>query len=68
MKKNTSWPVGLTYDPAYTEHFKILKREINGKEVDVIFRKGNPGMTPARISDWVSMGLVLSVSSSMADA
>jgi predicted acyl esterase len=56
MKKNTSWPVGLTYDPADTEHFKVVKREINGKEVDVIFRKGNPGITPARAAELRAAG------------
>ncbi len=35
----------IEYDPADTEHFKTKKRDCFGEEVDVIFRKGKPGMT-----------------------
>ncbi|MBR2802107.1 MAG: CocE/NonD family hydrolase [Erysipelotrichaceae bacterium] len=45
MKKYTAWPGIIGYTPEDTEHFKTVKREINGKEVDIIFRKGTPGIT-----------------------
>ena len=45
MKKNTEWRNIPSYDPNDKVTWKKVKREINGNEVDVIFRKGNPGMT-----------------------
>ena len=44
MKKYTNWPHVPPYDPEDPQ-FKIVKRTINGKETDVIFRKGHPGIT-----------------------
>lgn len=46
MKKYTSWPNIPAYDPN-SDMFKIVTREINGNNVDVIYRKGHPGITYA---------------------
>ena len=56
MKKYTAWPGTRGYDPADTEHFKTVKREINGKEVDVIFRKGHPGISPEKVKEMRAAG------------
>ena len=40
-----SFPGIFPYDPNDTENFKIVQREIDGETVDVIFRKGHPGIT-----------------------
>ena len=45
MKKFTTLPGMPTYDPNNKELFKTVTREINGKKIDVIFRKGNPGIS-----------------------
>ncbi len=45
MKKYDAWPMIRGFDPDDTENFKIIQREINGEPVDVIYRKGHPGMT-----------------------
>ena len=46
MQKITKLEGMPTYDPnEQTDKFKIEKRVYEGKEVDVIYRKGNPGIT-----------------------
>ena len=50
MKKNSSWRGIPSYDPNDNERWKTVKREVNGKEIDVIFRKGNPGLTSLPMS------------------
>jgi hypothetical protein len=64
MKKITQWPGVIPYDPADTEHFKTVKREINGQEVDVIFRKGNPGITPEKVAELRAQGKRVPISPS----
>ena len=57
MKKFDKLPGKLpTYDPENKELFKIVTREINGKKVDVIFRKGFPGISPQQVAEMRAAG------------
>ena len=56
MKKYTSWPGTVAYDPEDKEKFKLVTREINGEKVDVIFRKGHPGVTPQKVAELRAAG------------
>ena len=50
MKKYTGWPGVRPYDPKDKVNFKLVKREVNGKKIDIIFRKGHPGATPEEVA------------------
>lgn len=56
MKKFTTLPGMPTYDPNNKELFKTVTREINGKKVDVIFRKGNPGLSYEKANELRAAG------------
>ena len=56
MKKFTSWPGTRAYDPEDKVNFKLVTRDIDGQKVDVIFRKGHPGVTPAKVAELRAAG------------
>ena len=45
MKKITSWPGIFAFNEENKDKFKFVKEDLNGKEVEILYRKGNPGVT-----------------------
>lgn len=41
----------LEYDPSDTEHFKTVPRDCGGEIIDIVFRKGKPGMTVEEVQE-----------------
>jgi predicted acyl esterase len=56
MKKLTSWPGVIAYDPNDTVNFKRVKREVNGKEMEIIFPQGQTGITAEQANEMRAQG------------
>jgi predicted acyl esterase len=39
------------FNPDDREQFRLIPREVDGERIDVVFRKGNPGLTVAQVSE-----------------
>ena len=51
MKKITSYPRIPAFDPEDKERFIFKKEDLNGTEVEVLYRKGNPGKTKEEVDE-----------------
>ena len=51
MKKITEWPKIPPYNEETKDKFKLVKEDLNGHEVEVLYRKGNPGKTKEELDE-----------------
>lgn len=59
MKKVTQLEGIHTYNPDEPGIFKTVKREYEGKEVEVVMRKGNPGRTLQEVQEMRAQGMMV---------